>query len=136
MIGTRPYATPPIYVPMHGAQTDNLHASWLNYFESLTQQLNQTLTPTGTLAPAVTQTEANGAAAQSQQKIIYNSTINTFQGNINGTWETFTTIPLLTPDEINEFAELHPNKVQLLYDKVNDELYVAKGAIKFKLQKA
>lgn len=135
MISNRPYATPPIYVPMHSAQKDNLHSSWLNYFDSLTQQLNQTLTSTGNVMPSVSTDEATTVESLSTQKIIYNSDLDAFQGNINGAWETFTTIPVLSNSEIGTFAGIHPDRVQFLYDSDNDELYVVKGTVKFQLQK-
>ncbi len=135
MINNRPYAHPPIYVPMHSAQKDNLHSSWLNYFESLNQQLNQTLTPTGNVMPNLSTADSVTVAATSEQKMIYNSNLSVFQGNINGAWETFTTVLVLSAAEVATFAGTHPDRVQLIYDEDNDEIYVVKGTTKFQLEK-
>jgi len=121
-----------IYEP----DTTNFHSSWSNYFESLTQQLNQTLTPTGNVMPAIDQEEATSVATLSTQKIIYNSTNSSYQGNINGAWETFTTVTLLNASELSKFAGTHAHRVQLVYETDNDEIYIIKGSTKFRLQKA
>lgn len=136
MIRNRPYATPPIYVPLHSQQKDDLHSSWMNYFESINQQLNQSLTKHGNVMPAITDAEAAQVASISNQKVIYNDTLNAYQGNINGIWETFTTLMILSESDISDFQGTHSDRVQLIYDKTNDEVYVIKGNIKFKLKKA
>jgi len=134
MINNKPYATPPISIPIQ-TKSAEMSVEWTNYFNSLKQQLNQSLTPYGNLMPALSTTNATASAANSTQKVIYNSDLNVFQGNINGEWKTFTTITLLNENEVNLFSGMTNNVVQLIYDTENDEIYVVKGSTKFRLQK-
>lgn len=137
MISNQVYQRAPIYVPLQSQQDQAaLSSSWLNYFNSLTFQLNQSLTPYGNVMPALSSADSTTVAASSAQKVIYNSTTQAFQGNINGNWETFMTVTLMSEPEVGTFAGTHDNRLQFVYDIDNDELYVVKGSTKFRLQKA
>jgi len=136
MINNKPYSTPPIYIALQETDEEvNFNPEWINYFNSLTQQLNSSLTPYGNVMPALSTTNAAATASSSTQKVIYNSDLNVFQGNISGEWKTFTTITLLNNNQLNSFAGSHQDNVQLVYDTDNDEIYIVRGNIKFRLQK-
>lgn len=133
MIQNRPYSNAPIFVPTHDEATE-MHWSWQNYFESLTQQLNQTLTPTGNIMPAVDQSTADLVEDQAAQKIIFNTDSSAFEANIDGAWETIVTSLSLTTVEVNSFEGTDANRVQLLYNKETEEFYLVVGQNKHKIQ--
>lgn len=135
MINNQIYATPPVQIPIKSQVTGNMHDSWLNYFESVTRQLNNTLTPQGNVMPSLTQEEATNVATNSTQKVIYNGTTSSYQGNINGAWETFTTVSSVSNSQLSSFVGTHPDRVQFVFDTDNNDLYVVKGNDKFKLVK-
>jgi hypothetical protein len=69
----------------------NIHPLWMMYLDQLTKALQQNFKPEGMVVPQQTSTNIGlltGTA--SIGNIIYNSTVPSFQANLNGTWKTIT----------------------------------------------
>jgi hypothetical protein len=69
----------------------NIHPTWKGFLSVLVTQLQQNLSNEGFTVPSQTNdnvTKLNNA--KSLARILYNSTNNTFIGNVNGTFKTFT----------------------------------------------
>ncbi len=64
---------------------------WLLYFDQLTLTLQTMFRNEGFALPQLPNASINMlTGTQSIANIIYNSTVPSFQGNVGGTWKTFT----------------------------------------------
>jgi len=79
--------TPPAFAKLVD-KDGNITSSWRDYFSNLTLYLKQFLSNEGLVMPQ--QTSANIAllnTAQSIGALLYNSTTNHIEGNVNGTFQ-------------------------------------------------
>lgn len=78
---------PPIYIPLLSNDGINLTSEWRQYFNSLTlflQQFQNTIQ-----VPSLTTDQIAALNPLINGMIVYNNSINVFQGYVNGLWKTF-----------------------------------------------
>jgi len=74
------------YDPLVRGKTDKMSDFWIANISALIQNLQGYLTQFGILAPQVTTAQRDTIQSPVNGQIIYNTTLNKFQGFENGAW--------------------------------------------------
>ncbi len=74
------------YDPLIKGKTDKLSDVWMTNLSAFIQTLQGYLTQFGILVPQLTTAQRNSIQSPVNGQIIYNTTLNKFQGRENGAW--------------------------------------------------
>lgn len=74
------------YDPLVKGKEDKMSDVWIANFAALIQNLQGYLTQFGMLAPQVTTDQRNSIQSPINGQLIYNTTLNKFQGFESGAW--------------------------------------------------
>lgn len=75
------------YDPVVKKESLKMSEQWIAQLSSLIDTLNGYLTPFGLLAPRLTTTQRDSIQSPVNGQIIYNTTIDKFQGYQSGSWQ-------------------------------------------------
>jgi hypothetical protein len=76
----------PVYDPVIKQGKSQLSDLWVGVFSTFYQTLISYLTSSGIIAPELTTLQRNALLSPKNGQIIYNTTLNKFQGFENGAW--------------------------------------------------
>lgn len=82
----------PLYDPLIKTGTVNLSDIWIGAFSTFIQTLVEYLSQNGIFIPNVTSAQRNQIQNPQNGQMIYNSTMQQFQGYEGGVWRTFTLV--------------------------------------------
>lgn len=74
------------YDPLVKKNTSKMSEEWISQMSSFIDVLNGYLTPYGILTPQLTTEQRDSIQSPVNGQIIYNTTLNKFQGYENGAW--------------------------------------------------
>lgn len=84
--------TPPIYDPITRNTGDKLSEIWMGWFSTFYQTVESYLSQHGIFIPTITTEQRDSLQDVQNGQMIYNTTVNQFQGFEAGTWKTFTLV--------------------------------------------
>lgn len=76
----------PYYDPMIKGKTDKMSEVWIAELSAFIDTLNGYISPFGFLTPQLTTEQRDSIQSPVNGQIIYNTTLNKFQGFENGAW--------------------------------------------------
>jgi len=80
----------PIYDALVKAGTHKMSDIWISTISTFYMNLIGYLTQNGIFIPRLTTAQRNAIQSPQNGQMIYNSTLQTFEGYQNGVWKTFT----------------------------------------------
>ena len=80
------FDNPPVYDPLTETTQEKMSQEWITYISTLIETLTEYLTQYGIFAPLLTTEQRDSIQSPVNGQLIYNTTLNKFQGFEAGAW--------------------------------------------------